>query len=453
MTHSNKVYIFAFLCILILFLFVPSLFSAEITETARELSLKSSIEIAFLNNKPIQIQEEEIEVAKAEVLGAKSAFWPKLSATYGYTYNGFQFNLGALAQNSKKDPGIFTGYANDNDINIAVNESVYNGGADIAALKETRLGLKVQEESLRARKLDVAFDTKRLYYGLLLAYETERITEDLFHQAQAHYDDVKQRFEQGTSSKFDVLQSSVQVSKVVPEVVKAKNAIELIMAEFKKVLGLKMEEDVAITGHLKYDLLDLQEVDFLKYAYKHNPEMILKVLGIDINKWEIEYAKAGYYPQVNANFGYNYRSNNLETIFDYRHSDWSAGMTVGMSIFDGMSTKAKVDAAKAKYSQAHLEKENFADQLVVDVRSACLDMKEADAIAKSQRDAIVEAKDALRIAEIGYDNGVTTNLDVLDTQVSLSQVEKNLSEGIYDYLVAKAQLDRVMGRETYGDER
>ena len=114
-----------------------------------------------------------------------------------------------------------------------------------------------------------------------------------------------------------------------------------------------------------------------------------------------------------------------------------------------MSTKAKVDAAKSRYNQTRLERENFSDQLVVDVKTACLDMKEAAAIIASQKDAIVEAKDALRIAEIGYDNGVTTNLDVLDTQVSLGQVEKNLAEGIYDYLMARAQLDRVMGRETY----
>ena len=44
-------------------------------------------------------------------------------------------------------------------------------------------------------------------------------------------------------------------------------------------------------------------------------------------------------------------------------------------------------------------------------------------------------------------------IDVLDAEVSLSQVEKNLVEGRYDYLIAKAQLDRVMGRETYGDEK
>ncbi len=441
-----------FLILAAVFVSIMSTFSssAEIADSARELSLKDSIGIAFLSNKPIQIQEEELSVAKAQILGAKSAFWPKLAATYGYTYNGAAFDIGsAAAKNSKKDIGTFTGYTNDNKVNVAVTESVYNGGADIAALKEARLGMKVQEETLRARKLDVAFDTKRLYYGLLLAYETERITEALLNEAKAHYDDVKSKFEQGTSSKFDVLQSSVQVSKIVPEVVKAKNAIQIITAEFKKAIGLKMDENIGLTGRLSYSLSEIIEESFLKEAYKNNPEMILKILGIDIQKWEIEYAKSGYYPQVAANFGYDYRSNNMNTIFDYRHTNWALGVTVGLSIFDGMSTKAKVDAAKARYSQARLEKENITDQLAVDVKSACLDMNEADAIVKSQRDAIVEAKDALRIAEIGYDNGVTTNLDVLDAQVSLSQVEKNLSEGIYDYLIARAQLDKVMGRESY----
>jgi outer membrane protein TolC len=421
--------------------------------SVRELSLKDSINIAFLNNKDIQIQAEELDVAKAGILGAKSAFWPKLSAQYGYTYNGYAFNLGSLPINSKKDPGIFTGYANDNKVGLAVNESIYNGGADIATLKESRLNMKAQEEGLRARKLDTAFETKRLYYGLLLAYETQRIAEALLHESQAHYDDVKAKFEQGSSSKFDVLQSSVQVSKIVPEVIKAKNAIQIILAEFKKVLGIGMDEEIKPTGHLAYTPAVVEESSSLKEAYKRNPEMIVKILGIDINKWEIEYAKSGYYPQVDASFGYNYRSNNMQTIFDYRHTNWSAGITVGLSIFDGMSTKSKVDAAKAKYGQARLSKENFSDQLAVDVKTACLDMKEADAIVKSQRDAIVEAKEALKISEIGYDNGVTTNLDVLDSQVSLSQVEKNLAEGIYDYLIAQAQLDKLVGRESYSEEK
>jgi len=428
--------------------------AAEISlNTGRELSLKDAITIAFLTNKAIQIQAEEIDIAKAGILGAKSAFWPKLSANYGYTDNGAAFDLRKLAiqGGSKKDTGIFTGYTNDNKIGISVTDTLYNGGADIATLRESQLGLKVQEETLRARKLDVAFETKRLYYGLLLAYETERITQALYNEAKAHYDDVRAKFEQGTSSKFDLLQSSVQVSKIVPEVVKAGNAIQIITAEFKKLLGFKQEEVISITGRFDFSPVEIKEEEFLKLAYKNNPEMILKLFGIDISKWEIEYARSDYYPQVNANFGYTYRSNNLNTIFNYQHSDWALGVNVGFSIFDGMSTKAKVDAAKAKYAQAFLSKEDVTDQLAVDVKSACLDMKQAEAIVQSQKDAIVEAKEALKISIIGYDNGVMTNLDVLDSQVSLSQVEKNLSEGIYDYLMAKAQLDRIMGRESYSE--
>ncbi|MFA6320813.1 MAG: TolC family protein [Candidatus Omnitrophota bacterium] len=441
------------LCLSLSLFFISIGSCEEITPSSplREFSLKEAIDVAFMSNKDIQIQEEAIGIAKADIVEAKSEFWPKLSAKYGYTYNGYAFNLGSLAAGSKKDPGIFTGYQNDNQASISVSENVFNGGADIAMLKEARLGLKVQQETLRARKLDVAFETKRLFYGLLLAYETERITENLFRQAQAHYDDVKSKFAQGISSKFDVLQSSVQVSKVMPELVRARNAIQLIKVEFKKLLGVDMFEDISIKGHLAFTPSEIKEPDYLKEAYKANPQIILKLLGIDISKWQIEYAKSGYYPQVEAGFGYNYRSNNLNTIFDYRHTNWSAGVTVGLSIFDGMSTKAKVDAAKAKYSQSHIEKENVTDQVVVYIKNACLDMKEAEEIVKSQKDAIVEATEALKIAEIGYDNGVTTNLDVLDMQVSLSQVEKNLAEGIYDYLVSRAQLDRVMGRESYSE--
>ena len=161
--RKNSLKILSIIASLSLF-FTPLLFSTEISNSARELSLKDSINISFLNNKTIQIQEEGLDIAKAGILGAKSAFWPKLSATYGYTLNGADLDFRQLALQgggSKKDPGIFTGYLNDNRVGLSVDESVYNGGADIAVLKESRLDLKVQEETLRARKLDVAFEAKR----------------------------------------------------------------------------------------------------------------------------------------------------------------------------------------------------------------------------------------------------------------------------------------------------
>jgi outer membrane protein len=139
-------------------------------------------------------------------------------------------------------------------------------------------------------------------------------------------------------------------------------------------------------------------------------------------------------------------------MFNSRHNDWFTGVTVSIPVFDGFSTKAKVDEAKARYAQADLEKADVADQTAVDIRRGCLDLREAEAIIVSQRDSVTQAQEALRISGIRYDNGVGTNLDVLDSIVSLSQVEKNLASSIYDYIMAKAYLYKSMGKSVTTEE-
>lgn len=433
---------------LVIFIFLIFAAPYGFCEEIGPLSLQDSILIAYKNNKAIQIQEKEVVAAKANILDAQSVFLPNLSVGASYTHTDQISPVSNLLEGGgKRDPRIFTGYKNENKANTSLDTNLFDGGANYATLNQAQTNLKIQSETLRARKLDVEFDAKSLYYGLLLAYETERIAQDLIDQAEAHYEDVKSRFEQGTSSRFDLLQSKVQVSKLMPELVKAKNAIYLIMAEFNKLLGLKVQEPVKIEGRLERSPININEEEFLKEAYLNKPEMILKSLGVNMSKWSIETARANGMPQINTNLDYTWKSNDIGNMIDRRHSNWDFGIAVTMPIFDGFSTKAKVDAARAKFAQSKLEKADVVDQIAVDVRQACLDLAKSEAIIKSQEDSIVEARDAMRIAVIGYDNGVTTNLDVLDTQVSLSQIEKNLAEGVYDYLMAQADLDRNMGRE------
>lgn len=457
-THRGRAFrgLAALLTFIVMYVaMAPSSFSAEMIreEDARPLTLRDSIQTALLNNRSIQIQEQDVEYAKANILAAQGLFLPQVAVGYAYTHNDAIFNSPALsATSTRKDTGIFQGHKNDNYLNFTLTESIYNGGANIANLEQSKLDLKVQQETLRATKLEIEFETKRLFYGLLLAYETRRIAGDLVDQARAHYDEVKARYEQGTASKFDVLQSKVQVSRLIPQLVSADNAIELIMAELKKVLVINMRQQIKAQGKLAYTLIEIKEEEFLQEAYRRKPEMILKLLGIDVKKWAIEFAKSGWYPDISAVAGYSYRSNDLGDMVNPRHDNWNIGVRATFSIFDGFATKAKVDEAKARYNQARLEKDDVVDQIAVDVRSACLDLIKAKAVIDSQLDSIAEAKEALRLAEVRYVNGVGINLDVFDAQVGLAQVEQNLAQGIYDYVMAKAQLDRTMGHEFFAAE-
>jgi len=422
-------------------------------EGAKKLTLKEAINIAFINNKSIQIQEQELEFAKADITYARSKFLPQVGIGYSYTLNDAIPSYGVSPPTWRKDMGVFTGYKNDNNLTLSANESIYNGGANIATLQQAKINLKVQQETLRATKLDVEFETKRLFYGLLLAYETLSIAEDLVSQARAHYDQTNSMFGQGTASRFDVLQSKTYVATLIPQLVNAQNAIDSIKAELKKEIGLEMSIPISASGDLnKYSLLEIKEEEFLQEAYKSNPQMMLKALGIDINKWAIELAKAGWLPQVSATANYMYRSSNLDNMINPRHDLWNVGISASIALFDGFATKAKVDEAKAKYNQAGLQRLDLIDQLVVDIKNACISLKQSKAIIDSQRDSIVEADEALRLANVRFDNGVGTNLDVFDAQVSLAQVQQALEQGIYDYVMAKAQLNRLTGRQYHGEE-
>jgi len=224
-------------------------------------SLKDAINTAFKNNKNIQIQEKEVEVARADILGARSNFLPSADFNASYTHRAAVLNSPVI---SKKDTGVFSGYKNDNDITVSVNQNVYSGGANLANLREKQLTMTEQEETLRAAKLNVELETKRLYHGLLLAYETKQIAEDLVAQAQAHYEYVKHKYEQGTASKFDVLQSKVQVSLLMPELINAINSIDLIMAELNQVLGLKVLDTIEVKDKLEHSPIKITEREFLK---------------------------------------------------------------------------------------------------------------------------------------------------------------------------------------------
>ena len=267
MTKNNcfKISLILFLSVLMPHI---GLCQEQVSSQAISLSIEDAINTAFKNNKSIQIQEKEIAVANAGIMDARSQFLPKLGASAGYTRNGAVLTIPENPLiHYKKDMGIYTGYVNDNKLGLTLDQSIFNGGANIANYKQAELNLKVQKESLRATKLGVEFEAKRLYYGLLLAHETQRITQDLVNQAQQHYADVENKFKQGTSSRFDVLQSKVAVSKLMPELIKAKNAVDLIAADLKKLLGIKIDDELVLKDQLIYSAIHLDEAEFLKQAY------------------------------------------------------------------------------------------------------------------------------------------------------------------------------------------
>jgi outer membrane protein len=121
------------------------------------------------------------------------------------------------------------------------------------------------------------------------------------------------------------------------------------------------------------------------------------------------------------------------------------GLKLSIPIFDGFARGARVQQAEIDMEKAKLTKLKTEDGLKIQLVQAELNMKEAKQRVDAQKESVQEAEKALTIAESRYDNGIGTQLEILDTQSALVQTQVSYSQAIYDYLVAKAEWDNVAG--------
>ncbi len=417
-----------------------------------ELSLRKAVALALERNRDILVMEKEIETARARILGARGQYMPRVDIYGSYTQRDAVMDIG-LPQGSdgRKDFGVFAGYEDEKRAGISLVQQLFNPAIP-ANLERAKIDLKIQEESLNSLKLDVEFDVSRLYHGMLLAHEKERIARDLLEQAESHHDVVKNKYDEGTVSEFDLLQSKVQVSRVKPDLVRAENERESLTADFRKVTGLGAWQDLMLPDDLKYAPTDMGEKQFLEIAYEKKPEFLIKTLAIKAEKQNIRAAKASGRPRVYANIDYYYVSDDLGDMFNSEHNNWNAGLTVSIPLFDGFQARAKVEEAQARRVQARLRREDVDEAVALEVKKGVLALRQAKSIIESQEEAVLVAEKALKIATARYASGAGTNLDVLDAQISRSIIENNLKQAVHDYIVAEARMNKIIGISLFEED-
>ncbi|MBD3878552.1 MAG: TolC family protein [Quinella sp. 1Q5] len=164
---------------------------------------------------------------------------------------------------------------------------------------------------------------------------------------------------------------------------------------------------------------------------------------------DIAVVKANRLPQVNAQVS---RIFNGEKVFDNDHNDsWAAGLSVSWNIFDNNVTSAQVQENEATLRRLQSVYEQTREKIELDVRKAYNNLIAAEKNILTTQTAVKQAEEEYKIAQVKYDEGVGTNLEVMDAQEKLTETQTNFFTALYDYNVSKAQLDKAMGVPIYID--
>ena len=416
------------------------------TNAVLKLTLDDALNIALSDHPTIKVAEQQIEVKKISKDEAWQTLLPSadFSGTVQYTLlaalmklNGMEFKMG-------QD-----------------NTSTWNGQIQIsmpifaptvyATMNMTKTDLINAIEQSRSSKLDLVNQVTKAYYQVILSQDSYDVLCKSLEQAQKNFDVVKSLYELGGTSEYDKISAEVQLRSLNPTVIQARNAVSLAKLQLMVLMGVDPETEIVVEGSLEdyEDLLYGEALQAGSYSLANNTNMRQLKLNETMLNQTLHMQKMNFLPTLSLAGTYSFQSlyNDNWNVFDYT---WAKSSSIVLSLsvpIFRIGNFTKLRSTRLQISQLNENIGYTEKQLNMQVRSYVDNMKASAEQVASNHEAIEQAEKGREIASKRYEIGKGTILELNNSEVSLTQAKLTYSQSIYNYLAAKADLDKVLGNE------
>lgn len=412
--------------------------SGTVFADAMDLTMEESVRIALDNNHTVKQQEAAFDKAVWARHEARRQMGPTIGLSSAY-----QRGRAIMIDD---DANTYTN-------GISLTMPIYTGGQLEGAIKAADLSMDSAQLNLELTKQQVKATTMSNYYKALQAKNQIKVAQDSVDTLTEHMKNVNAQFAVGTVAKSDVLSTAVQMANAEQSLITANNDYDVALATLNNSMGIPTDTELNLTDSLEYVTFTIPLEECTAYARDNRPAVLIADYAVETAKAQVQVARAGYLPTVNASVSRNWAG---DTPFsaDYGYNDpsglyssntWGAGVSISWNIWDNNITQAKVKEAEADVLSAEVAADQARQTGDLEVRTAYLNLKAAEKSISTNEVAVEQAKEDYKIAQARYEAGVGTNLDVMDAQEKLTTAQTNYYTALYNYNSSKSELDRAMG--------
>ena len=410
------------------------------------LTLDKALEIALDENPTIKVAAEEIALKKVASKEAWQSLLPEasLNGSLDHTIKAAEMKLNDMSFKMGQDG------TNTANAGLSINLPLF-APAVYRAMSMTKTDIELAVEKSRASELDLINQVTKAYYQLMLAQDSYEVLQGSYKLAEDNFNVVNAKYQQGAVSEFDKISAEVQMRSIKPNVISAANAVTLAKLQLKVLMGITADVDIKTDDNLtNYESMlfanQLKEEDM---SLENNTTMKQFELNMKLLEKNVKSLKTNFMPTLSMSFSYQYQSlyNPNINFFDYTWSN-SSSLMFNLSIpLYRASNFTKVKSARIQMRQLDWNRIDTERKLNMQVVSYRNNMTASSEQVVSNKENVMQAEKAVQIAGKRYEVGKGTVLELNSSQVSLTQAQLTYNQSIYDYLVAKADLDQVLGKQ------
>jgi outer membrane protein TolC len=415
--------------------------SILVSTPAWALNLEDCLRAALEKNGGVNIaarEREKAELMKSEALGRAL---PNLDLSASYIRQGKNPEIEFFGQKFKLAPD--SAY----QAQASLTQYLYSG-ALASGYRASKRMLEAAGGMEAAWRRTLTAQVKAGFYAVLFTREMIGAEEEAIGQLKNHLKDIKDREAVGMDTRYDVMRLETRLAEEAPRLIEAKNAHAKAVLDMQGLMGMDPMAQATFEGSLERTASSrpapaMEEA--VRLALERRPEIAAAKARARAAAEIAEAAKSERYPTIKA-FA-NYKLSNTIGVgdTDKLFDQWNFGVSLDLNIFDGAERSSRIGQRMVEAEIERIRLEELERGIKIEALAARDELSRAEEFYKSQEKSVEYAGEAYRIAKINHQEGMITQLELLDAQMALTRAGTTRLRSLFEYASAAARLSRAMG--------
>lgn len=417
------------------------------------LTLEESIQYALQNNVQIKNALLEIRASKATVGETTSQGLPQITGNADVNksliiasqpFPAIFFD--PEAQEGEFIPVQFSPEFTAN-MSVTVNQMIFNGSYFVG-LQAARTYKQLAEFGKIKTENDVIENVKKAYFSVLVSREREELVKANLNRMDTLLKETQVMYETGFSEKIDVSRIQVQYNNLRTELDKAQSSSKISMELLKLQMGMPLDQPLELAETISDLEASFDAAELLLESGERRIELDQLQTNLELAKLDLKNNKSQYLPRLDANLNYSKMSfgSELKQVFN---SKWYPGSVLGVSleipIFDGLAKSYRIQQNRVQIHQYENDLFDQEQRIASEKFEARENLENSLSALEVQLENRELAMEVFRTTTIKYQEGVGSNLEVVEADAALKEAETNYYSALYDALIARVDLEKALG--------
>jgi outer membrane protein TolC len=330
---------------------------------------------------------------------------------------------------------------------VTFRQPVFLWGRVYNLNKQAKEGIGASRSSAQKIENELLFRVNKHYQQVLLAKDGFELATETEIRFKTLRDIIEALYNAGAENvlKLDLLEVEAYLGLVRAKLAETEKSMALSKAALKQVIGL--DDDVRLdvqeeTQTIEYIDAGLEEA--IHQAFLNRPEFDELNHGIDAKRFDIKATRAENRPKIIVDSAFEHNLDNKNYLepdpFDFRLS-----VIADIPLFDGLETRSKVNQKKHELEKLKQKQRQLEQGIVLEVTDAILSLEEAKKKVEATQQAVDSAVENRVLSRQSFELEIIDSKKVIEAQLLEAKVKTEYLISIYNYNVAKAKLDKVMG--------